>query len=112
MLQNGMRVAASDPVPIEHFARQIKPLSSRVFVEIAQDVSQLQCPAERFRDEMGGIARIAKDLDREMADRARDARAIEIEGCKIRGPNVLDRIHLHTGDDSEEIFASKAVALR
>ncbi len=51
---------------------------------------------------------IAEDMDREMADRARDAGAIEVERRQVGGADVLARIHLHAVDDREEILAAQA----
>jgi hypothetical protein len=41
MPQNGGRIGTRNPVPIENFARQIKPPPRGILVEIAKDVGQL-----------------------------------------------------------------------
>ena len=46
---------------IEDFTRQVEPPSSGVLGEVAQDVGQLQGPAERFCDGVGGGAGIASN---------------------------------------------------
>src|SRR6516165_469366 len=59
---------------------------------------------------MGGIALIAENVDRQMADGTRNTRAIEVEGRKFRGLNVLPGIHLHARDHGEKIFSAQPVA--
>ncbi len=100
MTQHLARDSAADAVAIEQLARQIEPAALGVLVEIAQDVGQLQGAAERIGDGMSPGARIAKDVHRQMADRARDPAAIEVEGRQIGGANVLRRVHLHTVNNS------------
>src|ERR1700730_16057587 len=112
MPQNDGRVGTRDPMLVENFAGQIKPLPSGVLVEIAQDVGQLQCPAKRFRDQMSGTASIAKDMHREMADGARDTGTIKVEHREIRGPNVFPGIHLHPVDNRQKIMSAQAIAQR
>ena len=60
---------------------------------------------------MGVGARIAKDVDRQMPDRARDTTAIKVERREVRGADVLCCIHLHTVDNGVEVLAAQPVAL-
>src|SRR6516165_295743 len=56
---------------------------------------------------MGGVAAIAKYVNREMADRARDARAVQIERGRIGGPDGFAGIHFHAGEDRQKISFAK-----
>src|SRR5205814_4804474 len=58
---------------------------------------------------MRGVAGIAEYMSGEMADRARDACAIEVQGCQIGGPDVAASVHLHTGEDRQKIFFAKLI---
>ena len=105
MAQHRRRLVAADAVPVEDLARQIEPAALRVLVEVAQDVGQLQGAAERIGDPVRGLAGIAEDMHRQMADRAGDPRAIEVERRQIGGADILDGIHLHAVDDVVKIVA-------
>src|SRR6516162_3255627 len=61
---------------------------------------------------MRSIARIAEDLNREMADRACYPSAVEVEHCKIGSANICARIHLHSVNDGQEISPAQIVAHR
>src|SRR4029077_8240241 len=110
MLQDGDRIGAADTVPVENFMRQIEPSATGVLIEIAEDIGQLQGSTERFGDGMGSIALITEDMDREMADGARDARTIEVERRKVGSANCVARIHFHPVDDGVEIAAAQTIA--
>src|SRR5690349_14356102 len=96
-------VRIDNPMALENLARQVKPVATGGLVEIAQNVGKLQCPAERFGNRMGGRARIAKDVYREMADGACDARAVKVEHSEVRCPNIFSSIHFHPVDDRKKI---------
>ena len=110
MAQHHARLGVADAVPFEDLARQIEPAALRVLVEVAQDVGQLQGAAERIGDGVRVRALIAEDVHRQMADRAGDPRAIEVERRQIGGANVFGRVHLHPVDHREEVLAAQAVA--
>src|ERR1700752_3477984 len=59
---------------------------------------------------MGGIAPIAKNVNREMADRACDPTAVEIESREIWSANIFASIHLHTIDDGNKITPAQIIA--
>ena len=99
MLQDGDRIGAANTMPVENFTRQIEPSATSVLIEIAQDIGQLQRSTERFGNRMGSIALITENMDREMADGARDTRTVEVERRKIGGASRFARIHLHPVDD-------------
>src|SRR5262252_8438310 len=61
---------------------------------------------------MRGFARIAKDMHREMADGACDARAIKVEDGESGSLDGFPSIHFHTVDDSVVILATKPIAAR
>src|SRR5215472_1832326 len=111
MVKDGLGVAASNPVSVENLARQVQPLTGGILSQIAQDIRQLQRPAERFCHCVGGIAGVAKNVNRKMADSARYARAIEVESSEVRSPEFLPCVHLHAGDNRAKVFATKAVSL-
>jgi hypothetical protein len=64
-------VGSANPVSLEDFARQIQPPAAGVLVEVAKNIGQLEGSAERLCNGVGGIARVAENVNREMADRAR-----------------------------------------
>src|ERR1700724_2408179 len=51
-------------------------------------------------------------MNREMADRARDTRAIEIQGRQIGGSDVSASVHLHAGEDRKKVFSAQRISLR
>src|SRR5207247_5206920 len=110
MLQDRDGIGAANTVPVEDFTRQIEPPTTGVLVEIAQDIGQLQRSTERFGNRMGSIALITENMDREMADGARNTRTVEVERRKIGGASRFARIHLHPVDDGEEIAPVQMIA--
>src|SRR5712671_4659372 len=48
-------------------------------------------------------------MNREMADRARDTGAIEVQGCHIGGSDVAASVHLHAGEDRNKVFSAKLI---
>src|SRR5215472_2653626 len=110
MAQHRRRISSANAVSVENLARQIKAAATGVLVEIAQNVSELQRAAERVGNIVGSIARIAENMDREMADGACDARTVEVEPCEIGSANFLARVHLHAVDHGEKIAATQPIA--
>src|SRR5215469_4243113 len=97
-------------VPFENFAGQIESAAAGILVEIAQNIGQLQSPAERLSDSMGSITRIAKDVNREMANCAGNPRAVKVKHCEIRSANGLSCVHLHAIYNGHEIIPAQMVA--
>ena len=87
------------------FARQIEPADAGVFVDVAQDIGQLQRASEMMREQDAVVLRQAEHPHRQPSDRAGDAVAIQIERRKVRRPDILRHIHLHAVDDGQEILA-------
>ena len=56
---------------------------------------------------MRGLAVIAEDMHREVADGAGNPRAVKVEGREIGSPEVLASIHLHPVDDVEKVLAAE-----
>src|SRR5947209_10900929 len=109
MPQHRRGLGTSNSVPIEDFARQIQTVSSGVLCEVPQDVGQLQRAAQRFCDGMSGVAGIAEYMNREMTDRARNARAVEVQGRQIGGSEVFASVHLHAGKDLKKVFPAELI---
>src|SRR5712671_1968461 len=61
---------------------------------------------------MSRMACIAKNVHREMADRARNTRAVEVEHRETGRPNVFPGIHLHPVDNRQKIMSAQAIAQR
>src|SRR5260370_41903827 len=61
---------------------------------------------------MSRMACIAKNVHREMADRARNTRTVEVEHRETGRPNVFPGIHLHPVDNREKILSAQAIAQR
>ncbi len=60
---------------------------------------------------MRGRAGVAKDMHGEVAHRARDPRAIKVEGRELRGADVLAGIHLHAVDHGKKIISAQPIPL-
>src|SRR5271156_1856479 len=58
---------------------------------------------------MSGVGGIAEYVDREVSDRARHARAIEVQGRQIGGPDVFPSVHLHARKDRKKVFSAKLI---
>src|SRR5207302_2582682 len=76
MTQHLARGSVADAVPIEQFARQIKPAALCILVEIAQDVGQLQGAAERSEERRvgkeGGLPVLGDDAKGDSVARVMD----------------------------------------
>ena len=105
MAQHSQRFDGADAVPVEKLARQIEPAAPRILVEIAQDIGQLQCAAERIGDRVRVGARVAEDMHRQMPDRRGDARAIQVQRGHVRGAHIFGCVHFHAVDNSVEVLA-------
>ena len=88
----------------QRFARKVETADGGVFVEIAQNVRQLQRAAEVEGEREAGLFIHAEDLDREAANGAGHMIAIKIKGGEIGGADVLGDVHLHAVDHGEEIL--------
>ena len=106
-----LRIVAGDAGVQQAFARQIEPAEAGVFVDVAQDVGQLQRAAEMMRERDAVVLGEAEHPHRQPPDRAGDAVAIEIERRQVRRADVLRHVHLHAVDDGQEILALEAETL-
>ena len=73
-----------------------------IFVDIAQDIGQLQRAAEMMREQDAVVLGETEHPHRQPPDRARHAVAVQIERCKVRRPDILRHIHFHAIDDGQE----------
>ena len=103
-----LRIVAGDAGKQQAFARQIQPAEARVFIDVAQDIGQLQRAAEVMGEQDAVILGQAEHPDRQTPDGAGNAIAIQIERRHIRRTNVLWHVHLHAVDDREKILALEA----
>ena len=101
-------IVAGDAGKQQAFARQIQAAEAGVFVDVAQDIGQLQRAAEMMGEQDAVFLGHAEHPHRQPPDGAGDAIAIEIERRKIRRTNVLWHVHLHAVDDGEKILALEA----
>jgi len=76
-----------------------------IFIDIAQDIGQLQRASQMMGEQDAVVPRQAEHPHRQASDRAGDAVAIQIQHCQIRRPDVLRHVHLHAIDDGQEILA-------
>src|SRR5262252_5327245 len=83
-------IACPDSRFLQKLARQIQPAYSRVLINVAKNVGQLQCPAELVSELKTRLLLHAEDFDRKPAYRARNALAIEVQGGKIGRADVFD----------------------
>ena len=88
----------------QRFARQIEPADRRVFIEIAQDIGQLQRTAKMMGQQYAVSFANSEHAHREPSDRARHAIAIQIEGRKIRSAHILRHVHFHAVNDRQKIL--------
>ena len=91
------------------FARKVETAYGGVFVEIAQNVRQLQRAAEVEGEREAGIFIHAEDLDGEAANGAGHMIAIKIKGGEIGGADVLGDVHIHAVDHGKEILLAQMV---
>ena len=101
---------AGDSGVQQAFARQIEPADAGVFVDVAQDIGQLQRAAEMMREQDAVVLGETEHPHRQPTDRAGDAVAIQIERRQIRRPDILRHVHLHAIDDGQEILALEVEA--
>ena len=104
------RIVARDPGEQQAFARQIEPAYTGVFIEVAQDICQLQRTAKMMREQDAVGLGKPEYPHRQSPDRARHAVAIEIERRKIRTTDILRHVHLHAIDDGQKILALQTEA--
>ena len=105
------RLVGHDACGFEIFPRQIQSADSRILIDVAQDVRQLQRAAEMMRQQNAVFLAETEHPHREATDRAGDAIAIQIERLGVRRANVRRDIHLHAVDDGDEILAAQAELL-
>ena len=106
-----LRIVAGDPGKQQALARQIETPEAGVFVDVAQDVGQLQRAAEMMRQQNAVLLGETEHPHRQPPDRAGDAVAIEIERCHVGRADILRHVHLHAVDDGEKILALEAEPL-
>ncbi len=95
----------------QHLLGKIEPAHLGVLIEVAQDIGHLQGAAEMMREHPALLVLDPEDLDRKPPDRRGDPVAIEIERLPIGGVDVATDVHLHAGDDGEEILLLQAEGL-
>ena len=106
-----LRIVAGDAGEQQAFARQIEPAETRILVEVAQDVGELQRAAEMVRERDAVLLAKPEHPHRQPPDGAGDAIAIEIERRHVGRADVGRHVHLHAVDDGEEILALQAKGL-
>ena len=74
-----------------------------ILVEIAQDIGELQGATQMMGQPAAGLRLKSEDANRQPADRARHAVAVNIELLPHRRADVGDHVHFHAVDDGEKI---------
>ena len=100
------RIGRNNARRAQRLDRQIEPINRGILIEVAQDVCQLQRPAEMMRERDAVVLLHAEHPRRQPPDGAGDAVAIEIKRRPVgraRADGALD-VHLHAVDDGEEIL--------
>ena len=105
---NHQWIVGHDPGGVETFARQIKPADPGIFVNVAQDVGQLERAAEMMRKQDTVFLAEAEHPHGEPPHCARDAIAIEIERPRVGRADVGGNVHFHAIDDGDEVFTPQA----
>ncbi len=103
------RIGGSDAGSPQCFARQVQTPDRRVIIEVAQDVGELQCPAQVMGQLPSLRRRHAEDFHAQPSDGARNAIAIEVERREVRSADIRDDIHFHAVDDGEQVLPVKSV---
>ena len=103
------RFVDCDRRPIQEFAGKIEASQFGVFVEIAQNVCQLQRASEMVRQRKAGHFFHSEDFYRKATDGACYAVAIAIERRQVGRDHRATRIHFHSVDDGEEIPLAQTV---
>ena len=91
------------------FARQIQPTHRRILIDIAQDVGELQRPAQMMRQLESGPFVHPKHFDGKTSHRTGHPVAIEIESGKVRRDNVFRHVHVHAVQHGKEILKPQAI---
>ena len=84
------RVGRGDAGRLQRLARQIEAPERGVFVEVAQNVGELQRAAEMMRERNARVRRHAEHAHRKASDRASDPVAIEVERGAVRRADIGD----------------------
>jgi hypothetical protein len=94
-------------VRVQQLARQVKSMQAGIACEIAKYVRELKRPAEFGRHPLARRRRLAKNPDRDTANRDGRALAIAVELRQARRSNIGPRVHAI--NDGEEVVAPQTV---
>lgn len=111
MPDDGMRRADRHARAQQRFGRQVHTAQVRVFVDIAQDIGQLQRAAKVMRQRDAGVALHAEHAHGKAPHRAGHAVAIEIQRRVVRRADIRVHVHGHAIDHGEEILLLQTEAL-
>ena len=107
LLSTALGSVADNPGLAQLLLRQIEAADLGVFVDIAENIGELQRAAEMMRQRHAILLAHAEHADRQPPHRARDAIAIKVELRPIRRADVLGGVHLHAVDHGEEILLAE-----
>ncbi len=111
MSDDGMRRADRHARAQQRFGRQVHTAQIRVFVDIAQDIGQLQRAAEVMRQRYACIKLHAEHAHGKAPYRTGHAVAIKIQRGVVRRADIGVHVHGHAIDDGEEILLQQPEAL-
>ncbi len=100
-------IVTLDAVLDQLLVRQIKAADLGVFIEVAQNVRQLQSPAEVVSERNTVLAVHSENSHRQSSDCTCHAVAIEVQRFPTGRADVLGRIHFHAIDYGEKIFLAQ-----
>ena len=103
--QHDGRVGSGDAGRLQRLARQVEAPERGVFVEIAQNVGELERAPQMMGERTARVRRHSEHAHRKASHRASDPVAIEVERGAVRCADVGDHVHLHAVDDGDEILA-------
>jgi hypothetical protein len=95
----------------QRFSRKVEAPEFRIFVEVAQDVGQLQGASQLICKRAAQVLRQAKHFDRKAPYSACYAVAVKLERGVIRRPDVGDNVHFHAVNHGQKVFASQPKCL-
>ena len=91
------------PASLQRLARQVQAADRRIFIEVAQDIGQLQRPAEVMGQFLSLHQPHSENLHAQPSDCARNPVAIKIEKLEFGCADVLYDVHFHPVDDGKQV---------
>jgi hypothetical protein len=99
----GHRISRTDAGVCKQFSRNVESADRRVFVQIPQDIRQLQCVTETLSKLSAPVFLHSEDAGGETTDRTSHPIAIDAEHCEVGSADISGHIHVHAVDHRKEV---------